>query len=182
MKTEDENGKPGISREFKKTYYELCGQTNFIIVHYQGDEKQYVPMIHGNRKSGHQEFIRTNPSVLQKIKETISNAKPEEAYQKLVTESSQHGSKNVRNLRQITNIKASIERNRKLGNDEFLNLIEQCIEIEGGNYALSVLSYPDVVCVFALKELLEELNKLLTLETDPPVSLYYDTTFNIGDF
>ena len=46
----------------------------------------------------------------------------------------------------------------------------------------NVTIFPDLLCMAASSNLLQELDRLLHLKSTEPVTLFYDTTFNIGDF
>lgn len=48
-------------------------------------------------------------------------------------------------------------------------------------YISEVMTLPDLHVV-GLKDLHEEFDRPLQLKCDEPVSLYYDTTFKLGDF
>ena len=42
--------------------------------------------------------------------------------------------------------------------------------------------YPDIRIILGSKDILSELNNVLTVKSDEPAILSYDTTFNVGDF
>ena len=44
-----------------------------------------------------------------------------------------------------------------------------------------ITTYPDLVCVFGMPEVLEELDRVLLLKSESQL-LSYDTTFQLGDF
>lgn len=49
-------------------------------------------------------------------------------------------------------------------------------------YVHEITVYPDLLTIFALPEIIDCFVDLLQRETDTPVCLVYDTTFNLGDF
>ena len=50
------------------------------------------------------------------------------------------------------------------------------------NYIHTIRTHPDLVCVCSQNELLDELDRVLLLKSPSAQLLYYDTTFQLGDF
>ena len=51
-----------------------------------------------------------------------------------------------------------------------------------GGYISDVKLAPDVYVIMGLQEAIDEFDKLLQLKTDESVCLFYDTTFDLGNF
>lgn len=85
-----------------------------------------------------------------------------------------HGILNPRNSQQVKN------HQRKLSKDDIYNLMQLAYHLEG--YVHEITVYPDLLTIFALPEIIDCFVDLLQRETDTPVCLVYDTTFNLGDF
>ncbi|KAK3108798.1 hypothetical protein FSP39_015983 [Pinctada imbricata] len=150
---------------------------------YEGDEKIYTPLAHGNAKHDkEQEFVRTCKSVLNEIKQ--SKDKPMITYRKLVckegVEGPHHGVLNPRNLRQIKNHQASQKANNSLGKDDIYNIVQLAHHLKG--FVGEITVYPDLIAVFALPEIMDTFQELIQSNASSPVCLVYDTTFNLGDF
>jgi len=50
------------------------------------------------------------------------------------------------------------------------------------DYVRHISIFPDLLCIAALKSVVTELDKFLKLKQDEPITLFYDTTFSLGDF
>ena len=48
--------------------YLICNE-HLVLLHYLGDESEYIPRSHGNRKKDFREHVRTCPSVLNELKQ-----------------------------------------------------------------------------------------------------------------
>ena len=69
--------RPNFSSKFKRNSYTLESNPSRVLVTYEGDEKLYVPLPHGNSKKEsavEREYVKTCKSVLNEIKQ--SHAKP----------------------------------------------------------------------------------------------------------
>ena len=84
-----------------------------------------------------------------------------------------------RNTRQIKNIQARIRKENKLSHDSLyaLHLLVDHLE----NYILSIKTTPDLEVIVGSNDIFEEFKRVLMLK-DETVSVYYDTTFCLGDF
>ena len=58
-----------------------------------------------------------------------------------------------------------------------MTLFELAYDISG--YVWRITTYPDLVCVFSMQEVLEELDRVLLFESESQL-LSYDTTFQLG--
>ncbi|MCG8048891.1 MAG: Ulp1 family isopeptidase [Candidatus Thiodiazotropha taylori] len=171
---------------FKKNVFRLDGEhenQNLLLIQYIGDETVFVPQPHGNSKSTGIEYVRTKPSVYNKIKEhTAQN--PVSVMNKINSEINapckETGFSNIRNKRQISNAQARLRQERGLGPDALYNLHELFYHLDG--YISDIVTAPDLIVLIGLKEIHNEFDRLLQMKTDESVPLYYDTTFNLGDF
>ena len=50
------------------------------------------------------------------------------------------------------------------------------------DFVHKITTHPDLLCMFGLKGILSELEKVLVLDSPSPQLLSYDTTFSLGDF
>ena len=84
-----------------------------------------------------------------------------------------------RNDKQIRNIQSKIRTDNKLSHDSLysLHLLVQQLE----NYILSIKTTPDLEVIIGNSEIFDELNRLIQLK-EQNIELFYDITFNLGDF
>ena len=176
----------GPSGEFVKHAYELLppNSNNVVLVHYMGDEKAAVSFAHGNAKGLERtRHIRTCPSVLRSIENECDQATPATAYRKLVTAvppTMHMPVKQPRNTKQAKNIRSKLLEKHRLSHDALYNLHELASDVP--DFVWSIRTHPDLVCVCGNKALLEELDRVLLIESPSPQLLSYDTTFQLGDF
>ena len=87
---------------------------------------------------------------------------------------------NARDKRQIKNL-ATIQRKKfRVSHDELYGSLQLAYHINDFVKLMSV--FPDIRIILGSKDILSELNTLLTVKSDEPVLLSYDTTFNVGDY
>jgi hypothetical protein len=84
----------------------------------------------------------------------------------------------ARNLKQIQNMKQFLNKNERLSRDDVANI--HIIHKELG-FVHHITTAPDLLIIAYDKNLLEEMNNMLTVIKQPCIATY-DTTFNIGDF
>ena len=84
-----------------------------------------------------------------------------------------------RHVKQLRNLRYDHLHKSGLSKDGLYNLHEITYDIPG--FVWKIVTYPDLVVIFDLQELLEELDKVLLLDCDHQL-LSYDTTFQLGDF
>ena len=76
---------------------------------------------------------------------------------------------------------ATVQRKKfKVSHDEIYGFLQLAYHIQ--KFVKLVSIYPAIRVVLGRKDILTELNTLLTVKSDEPVLLSYDTTFNVGDF
>ena len=171
---------------FKKYAWRLEGQhenTNVILIQYTGDESIYKGQPHGNSKKNKTTFVRTKTSVFRKIQE-LEPRNPVAVMNKINAEINADcqntGYSNVRNKNQVKNIQKKMRLENGLGPDSLYNLHLLFYHLEG--YISDIKTAPDLYILLGLKNIYEEFDKLLRFKTDETVPLFYDTTFNLGDF
>ena len=75
----------GPCLDFRKHAYELLPFNGLVLFHYLGDEKSYVPFSHRNKKKNkYQAFVRTCPSIVEKLKIDCQTATAKQVYRKSV--------------------------------------------------------------------------------------------------
>ena len=84
-----------------------------------------------------------------------------------------------RNMKQLRNLMYKHLNQTRISRDALYNMHELAYDIPG--FIRKITTYPDLVCVCGLQEILEEANKVLQLKS-PSQLLSYDTTFKLGDF
>ena len=84
-----------------------------------------------------------------------------------------------RNVRQIKNIQSRIRKDSKLSHDSLFALHLLIDHLD--NYILSIKTTPDLEVMVGNNEIFEEFKRVLMLK-DETVSVFYDTTFCLGDF
>ena len=141
----------GLSKEFTKHAYNLLPshQCYLTLIHYLGNEKIAGPFAHGNSKADPgRNFIRTCPSVLNKLKEECVTTTPMKAYRNEITKILIHSHLSVkqpRDIKQIKNIRSQILENKRLPHDGLYNLHELAIDIT--EFIHFIQTHPDLVCV-----------------------------------
>ena len=85
-----------------------------------------------------------------------------------------------RNSRQITNLQHKECQKSCLTHDALYNLHELSYDLDG--FVKVIGTYPDLVVICGLGELINEANLVLQMDSECPQLLSYDTTFQLGDF
>lgn len=163
----------------KRVYLLITTEHHTVLIHYYGSLTNVIRSSHGNRKENKDiPFIRTAPSQLEKQK-TLLKSQPNEICKKLSTEDENPALIPVmlpRNPKQVCNT-ISNERNRRLLSDDDITglyLINQ--ELDG--YVVKMKLLPDFIVILISKEMSHK----FTSFSREMCTLYYDTTFNLGDF
>ena len=84
-----------------------------------------------------------------------------------------------RDMKQLRNLRYQQLQQSRISKDDLYNLHEIAYDVSG--FVWKIITFPDLVCIFGLKEILEEFDKVLQLEHGSQL-LSYDTTFQLGDF
>ena len=78
-----------------------------------------------------------------------------------------------RNIKQIHNAQAQKRQKFRLSHDALYNLHEITYDVNG--FVHKIETYPNLIVVCGLKQLMDELNSLVQLKPDIPILLSYDT-------
>ena len=156
----------------------------FKLVHYVGDESKYVPRPHGNQKDQrHGDYRRTLPSVLRHI-ESNSTAQPMTMYREMTTKTKTtgpyQGVANPRNTGQIRNVTKTVRKKNRISHDQLYNVIQLGYHLQ--DFLKELTIFPDLCCIVAVDDILNDFNKALIVKSDEPLLVSYDTTFDLGDF
>ena len=84
-----------------------------------------------------------------------------------------------RNLKQLRNLRFKSLCNSRLSRDALFNLHEIAYDVPGFIWKIS--TYPDLVCICGLQEVIEDADRILILAHESQL-LSYDTIFQLGDF
>ena len=156
-----------------------------VLIHYLGDEAVAVDFPHGNTShvQSRKVHVRTCPSVIKDLKESCAHDTAAIIYRKFVADippSSHTAVLQPKDTRQVKNIKSQQQRMLKLTHDSLYNLHE--IAVDMPEFVHTIVTHPDLVCACGNKELLQEFDRVLLLQSPVPQLLSYDTTFQLGDF
>lgn len=125
----------------------------------------------------------TNAQCHQSIKQNEN--KPQKVANDMQHEKPKHlqGISFPRNTKQVKNIQFNIQSKQraenKLSQDSLYGLHLLVEQLNG--FILHVKAVPDLEVMVGLKEAFEEFNRLLQLK-DENINVFYDTTFELGDF
>lgn len=171
------------STGFQRHGYQLLDSKSATLIHYLGDEKLAVGFPHGNDKRSAKNFTRTCPSYLSICKGLVANDKANSVYKKEVAAINCNSNivpvHTPRNMKQLRNLRFKQLAQSRLSQDALYNLHEIAYDIPG--FVWKITSYPDLICVCGLQEILNELDRVLLLDSSAQI-LSYDTTFQLGDF
>ena len=84
----------------------------------------------------------------------------------------------LQNVKQIRNAQASQHQKFRLSHDSMYNLFEMAFDTQG--FVHKIESYPDLLVICGLQNLIDELNRIIQAELEFPNLLSY-TTFCLGD-
>ena len=171
------------SKNFQRHGYQLLNSSSPTLIHYLGDENVAVSFPHGNDKHSAKPFTRTCPSYLHSCKELVSKDKAHIVYKNEVaamrTEANLVPVQTPRNTKQLRNLRFQQLQQTRLSQDALYNLHEIAYDLPG--FVWKIVTFPDLICVCGLQEILDELDRVLLLDS-PSQLLSYDTTFQLGDF
>ena len=152
--------------------YNSSVSNNRVIIHYKGDNSV------ANDLNAH---VRTCPSVLRELEGT--EVPPSVAYKKRISNSvlssENHCVLLPRNSKQVKNLQSRFRQRLRITHDALYNLHELAYDMK--NFFHKIITFPDLIVICGLKEMLVEVNRLLQLGL-PTQLLSYDTTFKLGDF
>ena len=84
-----------------------------------------------------------------------------------------------RNVQQLRNLRFKELKRSRISQDALYNLHEIAYDIPG--FIWKITTFPDLVCICGLQEILDEVDRVLVLDPSSQL-LLYDTTFLLGDF
>lgn len=173
----------GVSKNFQRHAYQLLEDASVTLVHYMGDNSIAVDFAHRNAVHSNASYARTCPSAMEKLKLLCKSDFANIVYKKetasLYSGSVKMQSQIPRNMKQLCNLRYQQLQQSRISKDDLFNLHEIAYDVSG--YVWKIFTFPDLVCIFGLKEILDEFDKVLQLEHSSQL-LSYDTTFQLGDF
>ena len=154
------------SKEFQRIAYHLLDNLNLFLIQYIGDNFQAIDFPHGNSKvEGSNSYVRTCPSVIQKIKESDPSEFPSTFYKKSIATTSCHSALNpvlqLRNTKQVVNHQSIQRQKIRLSHDALYNIHEIAYDLDG--YISIIATYLDLVIICGHSKLLNEMNNLLQI-------------------
>ena len=69
---------------------------------------------------------------------------------------------------------------KRLSQDSLFNLHEIAYDLP--QFVWFIQTYPDLLCICGIQEILDQLDRILLIDSSFPQLLSYDTTFKLGDF
>ena len=157
---------------------------HYFLIHYRGDESVFVPRPHGLSVANTRPHKMTCPSVLTEVKTKVLQNSAGQVYSENInngnTDTVHQGILNVRDKRQVKNCTTAQRKKYRVSHDEIFGALQLALHVKDFVKAISI--FPDIRVVLGSKDIWSELNSVLTLKSDEPVLLCYDTTFNVGDF
>ena len=81
---------------------------------------------------------------------------------------------------QVRNIRHIVNEQRRISQDALYNLHEIAYDLP--EFVWVIQTYPDLICVCGMKKVLDQLDRLLLINSPLTQLLSYDTTFQLGDF
>ena len=85
-----------------------------------------------------------------------------------------------RNDKQVENIRTKELQKHRISHDALYNLHEMAVDMP--DFIHTIHTHPDLVCVCGQRALLEEMDRVLLLNSPSAQLLSYDATFQLGDF
>ena len=158
----------GCLREFTKHAYQLLKDTKIPItlVHYISNHNIAVDFPHRNAKDCDSTYVRTLPSALKRIEARCDTEKPSAIYRTEVTKPTSVSYMCVsqpRNIKQIKNMRHKVLQNKRITHDGLYNLVE--IAEDMPYFVHCVQIHPDLVCVVGDKDVLNEFDQVLLLDS-----------------
>ena len=176
------NPKGSGSNAFKRVEFGLIGNNRYFLVQYTGDESVFEEMPHGNAKHSTKNYVRTCPSLVDSIKETLETGLTSgKVYNKLKSEVDGQSAvtQAPRNLKQVQNLYMSMQRKKRLSQDDLYNTLELAYQLDG--FVMQFDIFPSLLLVLGLKEAVKDFNDLLHIQKAEKTFLSIDTTFETGN-
>ena len=165
----------GSTKEFQRHAYQLLDDKSLTLVHYIGDEGAAKDFPHrGAKQQPDKPFVRTCPSYLKTCEEMCKNEKANVVYKKEVASMKckpEHVAIQApRNMQQLRNLRQKQLHQSQISKDDLYNLHEIAYDIPG--FIWKITTYPDPICVCGLREILEELEKVVALKATSGMLLH----------
>ena len=80
----------------------------------------------------------------------------------------------------VRNIKMTINKQNRISHDALYNIHEIAYDLP--DFVWTIQTYPDVIVVCGMKDIMDQMDRILQIESQSKQLFSYDTTFNIGDF
>ena len=176
-------GPEGRIPDFRRTQYFLWKEKK-IIVHYSGNDDVVAARFHGNATKTSHPFVTQSSQVVETIRESALTERPMKIYESMSSKA--EGGllsfiHSARNLKQVQNIVAlqRVKLNADLNTQT--NLVNYTI---GSTFLRQPnITHDNCHYMFLLDEdVIREVNDIIkrTTPDDPPLLLFYDTSFNAG--
>ena len=123
------------------------------------------------------------PSVLKDLTTECTRSTTSKVYKSAITNlppTSHISVLQPRNSKQVENIRMKQLQNQRISHDGLYHLHELAIDMP--DLIHEIKTHPDLVCICGQKAMLQELDRVLLLDSPIPQLLSYDTTFQLGDF
>ena len=134
-------------------------------------------------KKNSKTFTQTCPSYLKTSEELVKTKVANMVYKKEIAAMNWEPSAVLvctpYNIQQLRNLRFKHFNQTRISQDALYNLHEIAYDIPGFIWKIS--TFPDLVCICGLQEIVDELNRVLVLDPSSQL-LSYDTTFKLGDF
>ena len=149
-----------------------------VLIHYTGDENTAVNFNHRNSvKHLTRPHVRTCPSVLRSLENKRKHTTTAKVYRSHITQVPPPTHASVLqpcNKKQVKNARSKMLKKQRLSHVSLYNLHELATDMP--DFVQAIHTHPDLVDVCAHKALLEELDRVLLVQSSPQL-LSYDTTF-----
>ena len=167
------------SKEFTRVAHFHPEHPKAVLIQYLGNEAVAMDFAHGNSSKATKNYVRTQPAILKKIKESSGSGTARKVYQTLIEEGNPSSSTSVpRDQEQVRNALKASRRKFRLSRDALYNLHEIAYDTD---FVRHITSHPDLTLVMWMDETIQVFRDTLR-KTNCVQRLSYDTTFCLGDF
>ena len=80
----------------------------------------------------------------------------------------------------VRNIKMTINKQNSISHDALYNIHEIAYDLP--DFVWTIQTYPDLIVVCGMKDIMDQMDHILQIESQSRQLFSYDTTFNLGDF
>jgi len=161
------DGPEGPSKDFQRYAYQLLHNKLVSLIHYLGVEKVAVDFVHGNAKNNtEKKYVRTCLSYLNTCKSLVTTDIASKVYKKEIAATCDPDSALVcapRNMKQLRNLRFQHLQQTRISHDTLFNMHEIAYDIPG--FVWRITTFPDLLCICGLKEVLSEFDRVLLLKS-----------------